>query len=228
MWRYAVDCQLIQNYTGSSVGQRNQKLLPHSTTTCALSLNQIILCPKKALKRNFSQVSFNESFGASVWQSVNDTPSKLCPVFPQTKMSARRKMAAVSMSVSIRLGATAANAGVALYYMRISMTVKKVPVFNPYYSILLTADKHLFAMFVLSIKYLIHTFHTLQLAVITLSIVWVAPLPAPTGQINTQARRHAPGHSPLLQATASKLWVPPSCSIHNFTCQVFIHKGIVV
>lgn len=26
MWRYAVDCQLIQNYTGSSVGQRNQKL----------------------------------------------------------------------------------------------------------------------------------------------------------------------------------------------------------
>lgn len=78
-------------------------------------------------------------------------------------------MAAVSTSVSIRLGATAASAGVALCYMRISMTVKKV--FNPYYSTLLTADKHLITIFVLSIKYLIHTLHTLQLAVITLSIV---------------------------------------------------------
>lgn len=79
MWRCAVGCQLIPNYTGSSVGQRNQKLWPRSTTTCALSLNQIILSPKKALKHNFSQVSFNESFGAAVWQPVNDTPSQWCP-----------------------------------------------------------------------------------------------------------------------------------------------------
>lgn len=91
-------------------------------------------------------------------------PPQSC-VFPQTRTSAPRKMAAVSTSVSIRLGATAASAGVALCSTRTSMTVKKVS--NPYYS---TADKHLITMFVLSINYRIHTVHTLQLAVITLSI----------------------------------------------------------
>lgn len=47
-------------------------------------------------------------------------------MLPQTKMSAPRRTAAVSMSVSTRLGATAVNAGVALCCMRTSMTVKKV------------------------------------------------------------------------------------------------------
>lgn len=133
-WRYAVDCQLIQNYMGNSVGQRNQKLLPHSTTTCALSLNQITQCQKRGLKHNFSQVSFKLlSVSLQVIQA-----SQLCLSLSQTKMSAPRKMAAVSMSVSIHLGATAVSAGVALYCMRISMTVKKV--FNPYCCTLPTAD----------------------------------------------------------------------------------------
>lgn len=124
-------------------------------------------------------------------------------------------MVAVSMSVSIRLGATAVSVGVALYYMRISMTVKKV--FNPYYSTL--------TIFILTINTDICN-DTLQLAVITLSTVWVALLPAPTGPINTQARRHAPGHSPLLLATASELYVLLPCSFHNFACQSDIYSCV--
>ncbi len=50
-------CRLTQGYTGSSVGRRNQKLLPPSTTTCASSSNQTIQCPKRALKHSSSQVS---------------------------------------------------------------------------------------------------------------------------------------------------------------------------
>lgn len=57
----------------------------------------------------------------------------------QTKMNAQRKTEAVSTSVSIHLGATAASAGVALCCMRISMTVKKV--LNPCFIRLLSADK---------------------------------------------------------------------------------------
>lgn len=119
-------------------------------------------------------------------------------------------MAAVSTSVSTRLGATAASAGAALCYMRISTTVKKV--LPPYYSSPLPAEEHVITLFGWSDTWT--TFnpnnltHTSQLAVITLSTVWAAPLPAPTGQISTRARRPAPGHSPPLQATASKSWVP--------------------
>lgn len=90
----------------------------------------------------------------------------------QTKMNAQRKTEAVSMSVSIHLGATAVSAGVALYCMRISMTVKKV--LNPYYSTLLTAAKqhtywHMITAQYISMKWLNNIL--LQLAVITLSTV---------------------------------------------------------
>lgn len=68
-----MDCQLIQNYMGSFVGQRNQKLLRHSTTTCALSLNQIIQCQRRDLKHNFSQVSLSQSLGVAVCQYSNET-----------------------------------------------------------------------------------------------------------------------------------------------------------
>ena len=47
-------------------------------------------------------------------------------LLPQTKMSAPRRTAAVNMSVSTPLGATAVSAGVALCYMRTNTTVKKV------------------------------------------------------------------------------------------------------
>lgn len=171
--RYAVDCQLIQNYMGSSAAQRNQKLLPHSTTTCALSLNQIIRCQRRDLKHNFSQVSVSQSLGAAVCQSSNHTSLTAVSSMPfQTKMSAQRKTEAVSMSVSIHLGATAVSAGVALYCMRISMTVKKV--LNPYCSTLLIADKpntfwHVFTTQYISRKWL--NIILFQLAVITLSTV---------------------------------------------------------
>lgn len=215
---------------GNSVGQRNQKLLPHNTTTCALSLNQIIRCQRRDLKHNFSQVSLSQSLGAAVCQSSNDTSLTAVSSMPfQTKMNAQRKTEAVSMSVSIHLGATAVSAGVALYCTRISMTVKKV--LNPYCSTLLTADKqhtywHMITAQYISMKWLNNIL--LQLAVITLSTVWAAPLPAPTGQINTRARRHAPGHSPPLLATASKLYVLLPSSLYNLHVnQVFIHLRIV-
>lgn len=225
-----MDCQLIQNYMGSSVGQRNQKLLPHSTTTCVLSLNQIIRCQRRDLKHSFSQVSLSQSLGAAVCQSSNNTSLTAVSSMPfQTKMSAQRKMEAVSMSVSIHSGATAVSAGVALYCMRISMTVKKV--LNLYCSTLFTANKQhtyweMMTTQYISMKWLNNIL--LQLAVITLSTVWAAPLPAPTGQISTQARRHAPGHSPPLLAIASKLYVLLPCFLHNLHVnQVFIHVLIV-
>lgn len=56
-WRFAAGCLLTQDCMGSSVGQKNQRLSPPSTTTCASSSNQIILCPKRALKHSSSQVS---------------------------------------------------------------------------------------------------------------------------------------------------------------------------
>lgn len=56
-WRCEVDFQQIQGYMGSSAGRRNLKLLPLSTTTCALSSSQTTQCPKRALKRSSSRVS---------------------------------------------------------------------------------------------------------------------------------------------------------------------------
>lgn len=163
-----MDCQLIQNYTGSSVGQRNQKLLPHSTITCALSLNQTTQCQRRDLKHNFSQVSLTLSLGAAVCRfSTKTSLTAVSSMAFQTKMSAQRKTEAVSMSVSILLGATAASAGVALYCMRISTIVKKV--LNPYWSTLLTAERQIITAQYTSMKWLNNIL--LQLAVITLSTV---------------------------------------------------------
>lgn len=168
-----MDSQLIPNYMGSSAVPRNQKLSPHSTTTCALSLNQIIRCQRRDLKRNFSQVSVSQALGAAVCQSSNNTSLTAVSSMPfQTKMSAQRKTEAVSMSVSIHSGATAVSAGVALYCMRISTTVKKV--LNPYCSTPLTADKpntywHAITTQYTSMKWL--NLVLFQLAVITLSTV---------------------------------------------------------
>lgn len=160
-------CQLIQNYMGSSVGQRSQKPSPHSTTTCALSLNQTIRCQKRDLKLNFSQVRFNQLLGAVVWQVSNDTSiTDVSSVLPQTKTSAQRKMVAVSMNASIHLGATAASAGVALCCTRISMTVKKVFCSN-------CSTLHKISVFVLGQYRNMQRLNDilLQPAVITLSIV---------------------------------------------------------
>lgn len=56
-WRFAAGCLLTQGCMGSSVGQKNQRLSPPSTITCASSSSQTILCPKRALKHSSSQVS---------------------------------------------------------------------------------------------------------------------------------------------------------------------------
>lgn len=106
------------------MGQRNQKLSPPSTTTCALSSNQTTQCPKRASKLNSSQVSrltmtVSPVFKVTVTYVVSS-------VLGQTKMSAPRRTAAVNMSVSTPLGATAVSAGVVLFCMRTNMTVKKV------------------------------------------------------------------------------------------------------
>lgn len=138
-WRCAVGFQQIQGYMGSSVGQRNQKLSPPSTTTCALSSNQTIQCPKRALKRNSSQVrplavlyTASQVFSISHLELLSvrfkkGTVAKVVSsAFPQTKMSALRRTVAVNMSVSTPLGATAVSAEVALCCMRTNTTVKKV------------------------------------------------------------------------------------------------------
>lgn len=135
-WRCAVGFQQIPGYMGSSVGQRNQKLLPHSTTTCVLSSNQTIQCPKRALKHNSSQVRWlavvNQNIITLSFSHLKSQASKgtfikvVFSVIPQTKMSALRRTVAVSMSVSTPLGATVVSAEVALCCMRTNTTVKKV------------------------------------------------------------------------------------------------------
>lgn len=52
--------------------------------------------------------------------------SRKCCLLSQTKTSALRRMAAVSMSVSTPLGAIAVSVGVVLFCMRTNTTVKKV------------------------------------------------------------------------------------------------------
>lgn len=79
--RYAADCRLIQNYTGSSVERKSQKLLPHSTTTCASSLSRIIRCQRRDLKHNFSQVSLSQllvSCSLSVFKWYKPSSCVLC------------------------------------------------------------------------------------------------------------------------------------------------------
>lgn len=58
----------------------------------------------------------------------------------------------------------------------------------------------------------------------------VAPSPAPIGRINTLARRHAPGYSPPLRATASKLYVPipPAHCIISLVSHVFSNVLLVI
>lgn len=74
-----------------------------------------------------SQVLLFRLLGAAVSQSWKEAVVKVVSsVLPQTKMSALRRTAAVNMSVSTPLGATAVSAGVALCCMRTSTTVKKV------------------------------------------------------------------------------------------------------
>lgn len=149
-------------------------------------------------------------------------------------MNAPRKMVAVSMSASIRLGATAVNAGVALCCTRTNMTVKKV--FHLHSCTFLVAsdwtDKSL--AYVYSAGLLLFAWYRcpyllsdvfLQLDAIRLWIAWVAPSPVPTGQINTRARRHAPGHSPPLLAIASKLYVllPTARCVISLVNRVFMY-----
>lgn len=57
MWRFAVAFQPTPGYMASSVGPRNQKPSPPSTTTCGSSSNRTTPCPKRALKHSSSQVS---------------------------------------------------------------------------------------------------------------------------------------------------------------------------
>lgn len=130
-----MDFQLILGYTGSSVVQRSQKLLPHSTTTCELSSNRTIQCPKRALKHNSSQVSLavlNQNIVNcfhSITQSLsaigNINQGCISSLF-QTKMSALRRTVVVNTSVSTPLAATVVSAEVASFCMRTNTTVKKV------------------------------------------------------------------------------------------------------
>lgn len=173
-------------------------------------------------------------------------------VLPQTKTSAPRRTAAVNTSVSTPSGATAVSAGVALCSTRTNMTVKKVfhlnmgtsdpcsPLFLFFCDRITSQHRSgsvraccfvlkkqvecsaSIGLFIFCVEFC-DVF--LQLAVITLWTVWVVSSPAQIGRINTPARRHAPGLSLPLQATASKLYVPlpPAlCAIslvsHEFIC----------
>lgn len=140
-------------------------------------------------------------------------------------------MVAVSMNVSTRLGATAVSAGVDLCCMRTNMTVKKV--FHPEFLYFFCLQRALVRCCSIltwygSLYWLSDVF--LQLAVITRWIVSVARSPAPIGRINTPARRHAPGYSPPLRATASKLYVPlpPAHCIISLVNHAFVNVLLII
>lgn len=138
MLRCVVASRQTQGYMGNSVVQKNQRPSPLNTTTCASSLSQTTQSLKKASKLSSSQVSPSLSvciflleclyiiiscLARCVWKWQSP---RSCPSCPQTKMSARRRMEAASMSVSTPLGATVVSAEVALCCMRTNMTAKKV------------------------------------------------------------------------------------------------------
>lgn len=135
MLKSAAGFQQIQDYMGSSVVQRNQKLSPLSTTTCASSLNQTTPCLKRASKHSSFLVSCVLPCTASPLQFIFCLGRNVCKrnnrevvssVFPQTKMNVRRRTVAVSTSVSTPLEATAVSVVVALCCTKTNTTVKKV------------------------------------------------------------------------------------------------------